>query len=51
MAEREQILTKKIYLSLRIEKTRNSVLATVRYSISMIHQIYEVANGRVITFE
>lgn len=43
MAERERILTKKVYLSLgdKEEKTKNPVMAMVGDSIRRVHQIYE----------
>ena len=46
-AERERILTKKVYLSLgnKEEKTKNPVMATVGDSIRKLHQIYEESNG------
>ena len=46
-AERERILTKKVYLSLgdKEEKTKNPVMATVGDSIRRLHQIYEDADG------
>ena len=45
MAERERILTKKVYLSLgdKEAKTKNPVMATVGDSIRRLHQIYERA--------
>ena len=47
MAERERILTKKVYLSLgdKEEKAKNPVMATVGDSIRRLHQIYEESNG------
>ena len=43
MAERERILTKKVYISLgdKEEKTKNPTMATVGDSIRRLHQIYE----------
>ena len=47
IAERERILTKKVYLSLgdKEEKAKNPVMATVGDSIRRLHQIYEESNG------
>ena len=43
MAERERILTKKVYISLgdKEEKTKNPTMATVGDSIRRLHRIYE----------
>ena len=47
MAERQRILTKKVYLSLgdKEEKAKNPVMATVGDSIRRIHQLYEQTDG------
>ena len=53
MAEKKEILTKKVYLSLgdKEEKTKNPVMATVGDSIRRIHQIYEETDGMETTLE
>ena len=47
MAEREQILTKKVYLSMgdKEEKTKNPTMATAGDSIRRLRQIYEEMDG------
>ena len=47
MAERELVMTKKIYLSLgdKEEKTKNPTMATVGDSIRRLRQIYEEMDG------
>ena len=47
MAEKEQIRTKKVYLSLgdKEEKAKNPVMATIGDSIRRLHQIYEEMEG------
>jgi len=53
MAEHQEILTKKVYLSLgdKEEKTKNPVMARVGASIRRLHQIYEETDGMVTTLE
>ena len=47
MAEKERLLTNRVYLSLgdKEEKTKNPVMATVGDSIRRLHQTYEESNG------
>ena len=53
MAERERILTKKVYLSLgdKEEKTKNPVMAMVGDSIRRLRQIYEKMDGMETVLE